>query len=439
MSAAAARTRLTRPPKSDPSGEVAALIDGFNKVVKQLRQRVRVTERTLLPPKPAAAATATYPVFVAPCDLEGLAISLLSGAGVTGNTSNGNNINIVNLGKSGVAVEIGNYDLITTSDLTADVPYFMSLSSSSMKAGDVLGIELEKVGNGVAFTDDIEVIITYSPKKTRPVKQRRSLLVVPPQAAADATTQYPIFAAPVAMGAISVRVIPGAAVTGVTGTTKNLNVIQYDTAGANPVELAHYDLITGSNLAKGIAKGFGLVGLSAALDRPIKLEIEEVSTGVALPPMLVVVDYELAAIPAPGTEYLQLLASTTAAADATKDVHLLYRPGFEATAFSISMYPGVTITGQATNYFELNVLSGSAGTTELANFDFSSGNNAPAMDQLAFTLAGVERIIDRDDKLKLQINKVSSGVILSTMLLCVAYQVVHPQPAQQDLNEILLR
>lgn len=417
--------------KDNPSLEVAALKKQVNALIRNTRARARVTERVLLPRVLAATATYTYPLFVAPCDLDGLAITIVPGEGVTGDDTNRKNLNVVNIT---AATELANYDLVTGDNLTNDVPYHFSLSKRTLKVGEVLGIEVEKVAAGV-LTPEILVMVSYLPTAA---VGRRALLCIQPHAAADATTPYPVFAAPVTLSTLRLRMIPGAAVTGVVTDNKHLNVIQYNTSGGGATELANLDLGAGTNLVKGSTYSFALSSsLNLTADRPLKFEVEQVGSGLILPPMLVIVDYVLATEPPTnGLEYLFLLVSPTAAADVTKQAHLIYQLGVALAALGVTMYPAASVTGAATNNKHFNLIGGSAGTTELDAYDLESGTNFTAMDAQAFVLVGTEKIVAPLDNLKLEVEKIGSGILVGATLVMVAYYPVLVPPALSALHTV---
>jgi len=116
--------------------------------------------------------------------------------------------------------------------------------------------------------------------------------VIPPVAAADATVEFPIAYGSTAKGlnASGIIIVPSAAVTGNDTNTKYLNIINY-TAAASGTELGHYDLATGSNLSAGIAVYIPIAAATLAEDGMLTLQVEKVGSGVALPPLRVLVAY----------------------------------------------------------------------------------------------------------------------------------------------------
>ena len=105
----------------------------------------------------AGAATQIDPIFVAPCKCVVLEIAIVPQAPVTGATGTCKNLNILNVGAAGLgSTEVANYDLITGHDLVAGDLKVIPLNTTyedgvAMAAGDVLVLQTELVGGGVAM------------------------------------------------------------------------------------------------------------------------------------------------------------------------------------------------------------------------------------------------------------------------------------------------
>ena len=118
-----------------------------------------------------------------------------------------------------------------------------------------------------------------------------SQVSIPAVAAAAATIRYPIFRAPFNCRVKRVAVVPQGAVTG-AGDRRNLN-IQDEGDGADNTEIANLDLATGTNLAAHI-----ITDIDANLDNVmvkdevLSLESEKVASGVAVPELLVIVEFD---------------------------------------------------------------------------------------------------------------------------------------------------
>ncbi|MBI4250997.1 MAG: hypothetical protein HY618_00925 [Candidatus Tectomicrobia bacterium] len=115
---------------------------------------------------------------------------------------------------------------------------------------------------------------------------------IEPTAAADASKTHVVFLAPAAVKLEKVKVIPGAAVTGANTNTKHLNLINRGTNGAGAAEIANRDLVLGTDI--GVA-GVDLYAPASPLElaqgAQIGLQIEQIGTGQALPPLAVVVEF----------------------------------------------------------------------------------------------------------------------------------------------------
>ncbi len=117
-----------------------------------------------------AAATATQqdPIFIAPCACKVTAVSVVPQAASTGDNTNTKNLNIVNKGASGAGTtEVGNLDLVSGTDLVAFDEKAIPLNATytngvSLSEGDVLSLQTEKFGTGVAVGPFI-VSIDYVP------------------------------------------------------------------------------------------------------------------------------------------------------------------------------------------------------------------------------------------------------------------------------------
>jgi hypothetical protein len=103
----------------------------------------------------AATATTKFPIFTAPCKCRITAVSFMPQTGSTGDNTNTKNLNLINGGAAGAGTtEVGNLDLVTGTDLTAldekAIPFNATYSGGVvLNEGDVLILEVEKVGTGV--------------------------------------------------------------------------------------------------------------------------------------------------------------------------------------------------------------------------------------------------------------------------------------------------
>lgn len=115
----------------------------------------------------AATATEQWPVFFAPFPCQILGAKVVPQTAATGNDSNTTNLNLVNKGAAGSGTqEIANLDLPTGVNLTAFADSALTLTGTTAQCtlaeGDVLTLQHEKVGTGVAVGECI-VEISYKP------------------------------------------------------------------------------------------------------------------------------------------------------------------------------------------------------------------------------------------------------------------------------------
>lgn len=105
-----------------------------------------------------AAATATQkdPIFTAPCKCRVTRVAVTPQAASTGDNTNTKNLNILNAGSDGTGTtEVGNKDLVTGTNLVALDETVVPLNTTyangvDLSEGDVLALQTEKVGTGVA-------------------------------------------------------------------------------------------------------------------------------------------------------------------------------------------------------------------------------------------------------------------------------------------------
>jgi hypothetical protein len=116
----------------------------------------------------AATATETRAIFTAPCACRVRAVRATPHAASTGDNTNTTFLNLVNKGAAGAGTtEVGNKDLTTGVNLAAHDETSIPLNATfaagvSMAEGDVLGLEYEKVGTGVAV-GPLEIVTLWEP------------------------------------------------------------------------------------------------------------------------------------------------------------------------------------------------------------------------------------------------------------------------------------
>ncbi len=102
----------------------------------------------------AADATAEWPIFYADRDCRILRVGIVAYSTITGANTNTFHVNILNKGAAGVGTtEIGNKDFVSGTNATAFVEYDVVAESANaaMARGEVLNLQREKVGTGMAM------------------------------------------------------------------------------------------------------------------------------------------------------------------------------------------------------------------------------------------------------------------------------------------------
>ena len=116
--------------------------------------------------KAHAAATATEDLegWYAPAAAKVTAITLTPSTAATGNNTNRTNYNFINRGTDGLgSTEVANYDYTTGVDAVASKPASVTVTAFSLTAGQVLAVQAEKVGTGVALgTTTITIAFQYA-------------------------------------------------------------------------------------------------------------------------------------------------------------------------------------------------------------------------------------------------------------------------------------
>jgi len=115
------------------------------------------------PGKAAATATESRPVFVAPADCYIIALDVIPQATITGADTNSTNLNLIDKGTAGTgSTELANRDYVSGTNSTGFVKQSIYAPASPLEvsAGNVLAIELEKVGDGLIIPEML-VQVTY--------------------------------------------------------------------------------------------------------------------------------------------------------------------------------------------------------------------------------------------------------------------------------------
>lgn len=113
-----------------------------------------------------------------------------------------------------------------------------------------------------------------------------------------------------------------------------------------------------------------------------------------------------------------------AAATATELVNIWQAP-FKCKIRSVKLRPDAAITGADTNTTHANLLNGGVagtGTTELGNIDFVSGTDAAVGEELDLYAPASPTLVDAGTLLKVQLEKVSTGLALPQFLAVIEYE-----------------
>ncbi len=130
----------------------------------------------------------------------------------------------------------------------------------------------------------------------------------------------------------------------------------------------------------------------------------------------------------PGVHVAQVVTPKHAAATATEDIPIFYAPTDAPEGVSIvavRLIPGAAVSGANTNTTHLNLVNrgaDGAGTTELANYDLTSGNDLTAYDNKNLYTPATPLNIATGVVLTLQFEKVGTGLLVPEMLVVVEYR-----------------
>jgi hypothetical protein len=114
----------------------------------------------------------------------------------------------------------------------------------------------------------------------------------------------------------------------------------------------------------------------------------------------------------PGNHYAFFRMPTHLALTATETMVLWIAP-VACTVTGVAFAPDAAITGDDTDYTEINILDGGTdgtGTTEIGNLDLVTDVDVAASDMQAITVTATA--MAADDTLKVQFALVSSGVLI---------------------------
>lgn len=122
------------------------------------------TAFVMVPAHAAATATEALPIFKAPFACKIKAVRVVPGTAATGDNTNRTNYNLLDGGSAGTGTtELGNLDYATGTDAAVGVTQDVYAPADpddyeALAAGDVLKLQMEKVGTGVALGATLCVI-----------------------------------------------------------------------------------------------------------------------------------------------------------------------------------------------------------------------------------------------------------------------------------------
>ena len=125
---------------------------------------------------------------------------------------------------------------------------------------------------------------------------------------------------------------------------------------------------------------------------------------------------------APGTHDRQAVLPPVAAADATADFVVFEAP-VNCKVEKVKVIPGAAVTGADTNTRHLNLINrgaNGAGTTEIANYDLTSGNDAGVAGLVLYAPPSPLAVV-QGTQLALQVEKVGNGIALPPLAVVVEF------------------
>ncbi|MFQ5524363.1 MAG: hypothetical protein ACE5F5_12455 [Acidimicrobiia bacterium] len=120
----------------------------------KLRAAVRQHVTVFNPGAAAADATEEWALLAAEKDLMIHRVSWIPKSAVTGQATNYFNLNVINAGSDGLpGTEIGNVDYASGTNASADQENVIVSSDQRVSAGDVIVVQRELVGTGLAMPE----------------------------------------------------------------------------------------------------------------------------------------------------------------------------------------------------------------------------------------------------------------------------------------------
>ena len=127
----------------------------------------------------------------------------------------------------------------------------------------------------------------------------------------------------------------------------------------------------------------------------------------------------------PGEHHAFAYVPSHAAATATENV-VVFKAPFSCKLHAVYLTPAANVTGQATNYTNVNLINRGTdgdGTTELSSIDFNAASatmTAYVPKALYSSSDGVS--LDEGTVLTIELEKVASGLLLPAMLVDIVYR-----------------
>jgi len=125
----------------------------------------------------------------------------------------------------------------------------------------------------------------------------------------------------------------------------------------------------------------------------------------------------------PGEHYASVIAPLHAAATTTEAYPIFVAP-FACKVMSVTVTPAAAATGDNTNRTNINLLNGGSagtGTTELGNIDYATSTDAAVGVKQTLYSSTTGTALAAGDVLKLQYEKVATGLALGANLVTIKY------------------
>ena len=111
-------------------------------------------------------------------------------------------------------------------------------------------------------------------------------------AAATATENIPIWEVPFDCVITDIKIIPATDITGQDTNTTHVNFDDRAADGSGSTEIDNFDFVSGTDATSGDALSGATTDVNIDADDVLALQYEKVGTGLAIPALLVVIDYK---------------------------------------------------------------------------------------------------------------------------------------------------